>query len=109
MMDLGAGSLQGKRASSANQGPDGFLGFRIRMRLKSGPAQGTSGLCLPSAALPAQRDHLGEGMRKTKQGLIFPFTSRCCGLCRVGQVLSVKGRSRKWSGLSDQQGETFVY
>lgn len=56
-MDLGAGSLEGKRASSAKRGPDGFLGFRVRMRLKRAPAWGTSGLCLTSAALPAQRDH----------------------------------------------------
>lgn len=78
MMDLGAGSLEGKRASFTSLDPDRFLGFRVRMRLKKTPAQGTSGLCLTSAAFPVQRDHLGEGMRKTEQGLVFPFTSGCC-------------------------------
>lgn len=77
-MDLSAGSLEGKRASFTSHGPDRILGFRVRMRLKKTPARGTSGLCLTSAAFPIQRDHLGEGMRKTKQGLAFPFTSGCC-------------------------------
>lgn len=75
---IGAGSLEGKRASSANRDPDGFLGFRVRMRLTRAPAQGTFGFCLTSAAFPIQRDDLGEGMRKTKQGLVFHFSSGCC-------------------------------
>lgn len=71
--------LEDKRASSANQGLDRFLGFRIRMGLTRAPARGTSGLCLTSAAFLIQRDNFGERMRKTEQGLVFPFTSGCCG------------------------------
>jgi len=62
------------RTRGTAESPDRFLGFGVRMRLAGVPAQGTSGPRLPSVAFPICRDGLGEGMRKMKKSLVFPFT-----------------------------------